>query len=339
MHKQSPPATVNELIDRYLAWAVDYYRDPDLFGDRVPTGEANNLTASLSHFRHVAGFKHPSEASADDLCAMQQHMQRNRKSNGKPYTRAYINKCCNVVRRCFRWAAKPPQRWVSTTVIEDMRLADGLKAGRCDAVDPPSVSPVSEEHFRMTQSRIATFSESRPLWAMRMSTILDILWHSGMRPIELLRMRNDDSEFVVERPQLSLHHEPIEILVYKPRRHKTRHHGIDRNIFLSPTCRTQVEQWRARTEQGERLFPYTTGSLREAVLRLNARSSNGLGEPERPIPRWTPYQIRHAFATRLRAEAGIDVLQVLLGHRNRSTTEIYARPDATAAIDAIYRFG
>lgn len=335
----SDPSTVNELIDRFLDWAREYYCAPDLYGQRVPTGEANNLASSLDHFRAVAGEKHPGDASADDICAMQKHLEQQRKPNGRPYTREYINKCCNVVRRCFRWAAKPPQRWVSAVVIEDMRLADGLKPGRCAAIDLPDVAPVPVEHFRMTQTRIGTFSESRPVWAMMMNALLDILWHSGMRPIELLRMRNDPAEFAVETPRLSLHQEPIEILVYKPTRHKTRHHGIDRNIFLSPTCRTQIEQWRARTPAGERLFPYSTGSLREAILRLNARSSDGFGQPEDPIPRWTPYQIRHAFGTRLRAQAGIDVLQVLMGHRHRSTTEIYAQPDATAAIDAIYRFG
>lgn len=345
MH-QASPKTVSELIDRYLIHATGYYQQDDDDGQRVPTKHADNLASSLGlHFRAVAGHKRPDEASADDLCALQEHMQAKRKPNGKPYTRGYINRCCNHVRQLYKWAAKPPRRWVSVTILEDMKLADGLKAGRCQAIESPGVPPVSEADFRATQNRLATFSYS-PDDAQRgalLNRALDILWHSGMRPGELMRMRNDPAMFSIDRVRLNLWGEEIEIMVYKPRRHKTRHHGIDRNIFLSPSCRTQVEQCLAMTGPGQRVFPWTTGSLREALYRVQRRRSEfdheGNEVPAKPLAEWFPLQIRHAFATRIRAVAGIDVLQVLMGHRNRSTTEIYALPDATAAIDAIYRHG
>ncbi|KKK50798.1 hypothetical protein LCGC14_3121410, partial [marine sediment metagenome] len=41
---------------------------------------------------------------------------------------------------------------------------------------------------------------------------------------------------------------------------------------------------------------------------------------------WTPSQVRHAAATRLRELAGgLDAVQAQLGHRHADTTEIYAQ--------------
>jgi site-specific recombinase XerD len=48
--------------------------------------------------------------------------------------------------------------------------------------------------------------------------------------------------------------------------------------------------------------------------------------------RWHPYQLRHAFATRVRKEHGLEAAQVLLGHSRADVTQVYAeRNEALAA--------
>ncbi|HZL37862.1 MAG TPA: site-specific integrase [Tepidisphaeraceae bacterium] len=56
--------------------------------------------------------------------------------------------------------------------------------------------------------------------------------------------------------------------------------------------------------------------------------------------RFHPHQVRHAAATRLRAEYGIDVAQTILGHRLGSAiTEIYAEADTRKAEQVIAKIG
>jgi integrase len=40
--------------------------------------------------------------------------------------------------------------------------------------------------------------------------------------------------------------------------------------------------------------------------------------------RWSPNQLRHSFATRVRKEAGLEAAQILLGHARADVTQIYA---------------
>ena len=49
--------------------------------------------------------------------------------------------------------------------------------------------------------------------------------------------------------------------------------------------------------------------------------------------------LRHAAATRLRHEMGIEAARVVLGHTSASTTEIYAEVDRLNAIDAMRKHG
>ena len=48
--------------------------------------------------------------------------------------------------------------------------------------------------------------------------------------------------------------------------------------------------------------------------------------------RWTPNQLRHARATEIRKQYGIESASSVLGHSQLSTTEIYAEQDAERAI-------
>jgi integrase len=55
--------------------------------------------------------------------------------------------------------------------------------------------------------------------------------------------------------------------------------------------------------------------------------------------RWHPHQLRHAKATEIRREAGLDAARSVLGHRSPKTTEIYAELDTTRAIEVMGKLG
>lgn len=59
----------------------------------------------------------------------------------------------------------------------------------------------------------------------------------------------------------------------------------------------------------------------------------------RAIPLWHPYQLRHNAATRLVEQFGWDVARIVLGHREVSTTRIYALDDIKKAAEAMAKSG
>ncbi len=57
------------------------------------------------------------------------------------------------------------------------------------------------------------------------------------------------------------------------------------------------------------------------------------------IDRWSPNQLRHTAATRIRQEFGIEAAQAVLGHRLLETTQVYAESNRLRAREAMERIG
>jgi integrase len=55
--------------------------------------------------------------------------------------------------------------------------------------------------------------------------------------------------------------------------------------------------------------------------------------------RWHPNQLRHAFATRVRKEHGLEAAQVLLGHARADVTQVYAERNQQLASEVVARIG
>ena len=115
--------------------------------------------------------------------------------------------------------------------------------------------------------------------------------------------------------------------VYRPASHKGSWRERDREILLGPQSISVLASWiRPRGP----LFGYRESSYYNAIRRTCRRLD---------VPHWTPNQLRHAAATRIRRECGIEVARTLLGHTDISTTEIYAERDAAAARAAAMAHG
>jgi integrase len=59
----------------------------------------------------------------------------------------------------------------------------------------------------------------------------------------------------------------------------------------------------------------------------------------RKAHRWHPNQLRHAKATELRRELGLDTARAVLGHRSPRITETYAEIDLSKAAAAMEKLG
>jgi integrase/recombinase XerD len=97
----------------------------------------------------------------------------------------------------------------------------------------------------------------------------------------------------------------------------------DRYVMLPPKLLDMLRDYWRRTHPGEWLFPGDRPGRPVSPLTIDrtcreVRQQCGIGKPV------TPHSLRHAFAVHL-LEAGTDLrtIQLLLGHRNLSTTARY----------------
>ena len=145
--------------------------------------------------------------------------------------------------------------------------------------------------------------------ARRDRAMLELLFSTGMRVSELVALDRDSIDF--SRDELSVRGKGEKVRV----------------VFLSDAAKQAVKRYLdARTDMGEALFVNVSRARRGG--RLSARSV------ERIVKRHairagitkkvTPHVIRHSFATDL-LEGGADLrsVQVLLGHANIATTQVY----------------
>lgn len=74
--------------------------------------------------------------------------------------------------------------------------------------------------------------------------------------------------------------------------------------------------------------PFTTRTIQRTLHKL------GYAALGRAV---TPHQLRHTFATRLLRVTDIRTVQMALGHRNVSTTQVYTHPDMNHLQQAVQR--
>jgi integrase len=75
---------------------------------------------------------------------------------------------------------------------------------------------------------------------------------------------------------------------------------------------------------------FSTGSYGRAIAYACKKAE---------LPLWSPNQLRHAVATRLRDTEGIESASLILGHKHLPTTEIYAEASTKKALEIAQKHG
>jgi integrase/recombinase XerD len=155
--------------------------------------------------------------------------------------------------------------------------------------------------------------------ALRLAALVELLYGSGLRATELVSL--DLRAISSDRP--------FAILKGKG--------GKERMVPISDRAREAVAQWRAVRPQGSQwLFP--SGKSFLSRVRLFQMLKSLAADAGIPPDRVSPHVLRHAFATHL-LEGGADLraLQVMLGHADIATTEIYTHVDSKRLIELVNR--
>ncbi|MEE4450111.1 tyrosine recombinase [Novosphingobium resinovorum] len=152
--------------------------------------------------------------------------------------------------------------------------------------------------------------------AVRLLALLELLYGSGLRATELVSLP------VTAVPRDA------------PFLHVTGKGGQQRMVPVSTRARAVLSRWMAvRKGTSRLLFPSSGASGHLTRVRLfqllRALAGRAGIDPERV----SPHVLRHAFATHL-LEGGADlrVLQMLLGHADIATTQIYTHVDSARLV-------
>jgi integrase/recombinase XerD len=152
---------------------------------------------------------------------------------------------------------------------------------------------------------------------LRLSALVELLYGSGLRATELVSLpRNAISP---DRPFL--------ILCGKG--------GRERLVPISDRARAAVAEWAALVPK-DSLWLFPSGKKHLSRVRLYQLLKELGAAAGIPPERISPHVLRHAFATHL-LEGGADLraLQLLLGHADIATTQIYTHVDSQRLIDLV----
>jgi integrase/recombinase XerD len=151
----------------------------------------------------------------------------------------------------------------------------------------------------------------------RLLALLELLYGSGLRATELVSL--DVRAIAVDRP----------FIIIRGKGSK------ERLVPISDRARAAVADWLPHRLPGSNwLFP--SGKKHLSRVRLFQLVRELGGKAGIPPERISPHVLRHAFATHL-LEGGADLraLQMLLGHADIATTEIYTHVDSKRLVELV----
>lgn len=353
--------TIAALVVKYDDFARAYY-----VKNGVPTDERYAIKAAVSTLVSLYGNTLADEFSPKRLKAVRQEIinagrmptykpkatdkqkakkkqeQAEEQKPPKPLTRKYVNYRIACIVRMFKWAVE--EELVPVAVYQALKAVTPLRRGRAEGVrESEKVKPVPDEYIP------PVLKELPP----QIAAMVQVQQLAGMRSDEVTIMRPCD----IDRSS--------EIWIYRPHTYKTEHHEIGREILLGPKAQEILAPWLARDAEA---YLFRPQEVREASLasrrkkgkekRRRRRKSTRHARPLREhyddesycqsverackrakVPKWTPGRLRHNAGTQVRAKFGAEAAQLVLGHQNLSTTEIYAEKDMARYREIIKEIG
>jgi integrase/recombinase XerD len=153
--------------------------------------------------------------------------------------------------------------------------------------------------------------------ALRLAALVELLYGSGLRATELVSLPRH--AVAPDRP----------FLILKGKG------GRERLIPISDRARAAVAEYAAHVPRDSPyLFP--SGRSHLSRVRLHQLIKALAADAGIPADRISPHVLRHAFATHL-LEGGADlrVVQMLLGHADIATTQIYTHVDSRRLVELV----
>ncbi len=324
---------VNEVLARFWVFAAQHYRK-----NGQPTGEIDNIRHALRPVAHRYG-----EILAVEFGPLALKTVRDEMIAGG-LCRNVINQRIGIIKRVFRWAAS--EELLPVTTYQALATVAGLKRGRTGARESKRIEPVSD----------AAVDATLPFLPPVVADMVRFQRLTGCRPHEVCHLRPAD----IERTD--------DIWIYRPASHKLEHHELERQILIGPQAQSVLRPYLLREATQFCFSPAESEARRKAELRKRRKTKVQPSQLDRKTARpqhqpgtcykttaygyavqraaakagvagWSPNRLRHATATAVRRDFGLEAAQIILGHRRADTTQIYAERDLERARAVIREVG
>jgi len=350
----APPGcaiTITELCAAYLRHAEGWY-----VKDGKPTSKLPQVKRYLRTLRDLYGSTAVDQFGPLALQAIQQHLV------DRGLSRVGVNARIGGIKRIFKWGVA--QELVPASVHQALACVPGLRKGRTEAPELAPVLPVDDQVVDQTIPHLPRI----------VADMVRFQRYTGCRPGEVCGIRPCDvdrsAEVWVYRPEhhKTEHHDRDRLIFIGPKAQavlmpyllrpgaaycfsaaeavkesrEARHAA--RVTPMSCGCRPGTRKTRhpKRQPQGH----YTRDSYRRAIHRAvkaineeRQKAAEEIGVEPVLLPSWSPNRLRHAAATEVRRQFGLEAAQVVLGHSRADVTQTYAERDAALARTVALKIG
>jgi integrase len=346
--------TVVELCLQYLGFAESYY-----VKDGKPTGATTCIKASIKYLREWYGREPAAEFGPLALKAVRERMVVDGLS------RRYVNDHVDRIKRLFKWAVG--EELVPPATYQALAVVPGLRRGRTEARETEPVLPVGDavvdatlEHMQPIAAdmvRLQRYSGMRPaevclLRPCDMDRKADV-WI--FRPHKHKTQHHGRDRVVPLGPKAQeillryLARDP-EAYCFRPVDSEAKRRAALTAARTTPlSCGNRPGSNRRRRPKRQPGEVYPTNSYRRAIYRGCDKAflhPTLAGIPRKKLTaaqqaelalwqsdhRWAPNRLRHAAATDIRRQFGLEAAKAVLGHAKSTTTEIYAEQDMTKGV-------
>ena len=327
-----------ELAVHFLEWAEEYFM---------------SQPKSFDHLKRAMGFlvkdygREPvSNFTPQSLIFVQKKLVEH------GYARLMVNSYVSAIKRAFKHGTM--LGLVEPSISYALQAVGNLKKGRTKAHEYRDIPPVDPEVFEKTllhlSKRVADMCRVQCLCAMRPQDVCNLracdidrsgdVWfyrppdHKTAHLGDVLTKYIGAQAQAILIPYLIEKEGTPEAFLFSPA-DTVRDRAIElrRNRKnLSKKGEVQPSQRNRRKENPKRVAgeQYSTESYGRAVARACKRAG---------VPPWSVNQLRHLAASEIRKKHGLEAAQVMCGHKNASTTEIYAEVNQEKGVQVAREMG
>jgi site-specific recombinase XerD len=257
-----------------------------------------NYDRYLSRFISFSKIKKPSDITADLMREYRLWLNRQPAKKSETLKKKTQNYYLIALRAFLKYLMKRGEKTLTPEAIELAKVGER----QIDLITPAELL------------RFLDAPDTSTLEGLRDKAILETLFSTGLRVSELCSLSRD-MDLKVEEFSVRGKGEKVRV------------------VFLSPAAKVAIKNYLDKRQDvdDDRMFPVTVRSIQRIIKKYAIKS--GIGK------KLTPHVVRHMFATDLLSNgADLRSVQMLLGHANISTTQIYTHVTDKALRETHKRF-
>lgn len=333
-----------ELLSAYVSSMKKYY-------GAGPESEFHRIRPAMAAMRTLYGSEPAASFGPMQFKAVREHIART-----GDRSRKYVNKLCDKIKRMFKWAAS--ESLLPASIAESLSMVDSLKEGRTNLRETEEVQPVDEsvvvatlDHLPkivadMVRFQLATgcrpgevcaiqpgmVDRSTDVWQVRLHQHKNA-WRGQERIIYVGKKAQE-----ILLPYLL---RSKDVFCFSPKdSEKARRNALHETRITPMSCGNSPGTNRASKPKRTAGYCYTTQSYGKAIMRACDKAFPPSETIQRTddikawqkLHRWSPNQLRHAFATKTTRDHDLVTTSILMGHAKADVTQIYAQQDREKAI-------